>query len=55
MQMFTPFPTGGSGSADNGKDEPPPEADEAGDELSELKNQIKAMQRKLDSLDRNGG
>jgi polyhydroxyalkanoate synthesis repressor PhaR len=51
MQMFTPFPTG----ADNGRDDEPPAREEAGDELSELKDQIKAMQRKLDSMDRNGG
>ncbi len=52
MQMFTPFPTGAGG--DNGGAEDRPEEAE-GDELSELKDQIKAMQRKLDSMDRNGG
>lgn len=53
MQMFTPFPTGASGDNGGAADERPDE--EADDELAELKDQIKAMQRKLDSLDRNGG
>src|SRR5690606_36356427 len=53
MQMFSPFPP--SAGADNGKDEEPPAPEGADDELGELKNQIKAMQRKLDAMDRNGG
>jgi polyhydroxyalkanoate synthesis repressor PhaR len=47
MRMFTPFPTNGS---------PPPTTEpgrkdsEKSDELSELKQQIAAMQRKIDSM-----
>ncbi|GAB5507680.1 MAG: polyhydroxyalkanoate synthesis repressor PhaR [Rhizobiaceae bacterium] len=52
MQMFSPFPMAATGSdeAEQGEDTPPTE--EGGDELNELKSQIKAMQRKLDSMDR---
>ncbi len=54
MQMFTPFPAAtGQPSSDAG-DEGAVAAEESGDELSELKDQIKAMQRKLDSMDRKG-
>lgn len=49
MQMFSPFPTGAAHPAGDGADDASP-ADDSGDELSELKNQIKAMQRKLDSM-----
>ena len=51
MQMFSPFPTGAAHPADDSANDDAP-ADDSGDELSELKNQIKAMQRKLDSMDR---
>ena len=45
MRMFTPFPSGGGAStpADNKSEDKP-------DELSELKQQIAAMQRKIDSM-----
>ena len=49
MQMFSPFPTGAAHPADDSANDDAP-ADDSGDELSELKNQIKAMQRKLDSM-----
>ncbi len=45
MRMFTPFPSGGGAGApadSKGDDKP--------DELSELKQQIAAMQRKIDSM-----
>lgn len=49
MRMFTPFPAGGvaasQGEAPSRKDE-----GERGDDLQELKDQIAAMQRKLDNL-----
>ena len=51
MQMFSPFPTGAAHPADDSANDDAP-ADDSSDELSELKNQIKAMQRKLDSMDR---
>ncbi|MBO6717450.1 MAG: polyhydroxyalkanoate synthesis repressor PhaR [Rhizobiaceae bacterium] len=54
MQMFTPFPSGGQAVPENGA-ENDAAPDDQPDELSELKDQIKAMQRKLDSLGRNGG
>ena len=48
MRMFTPFPPGGGQAAQaetvRGKDS------EKSDELSELKQQIAAMQRKIDSM-----
>ena len=49
MQMFSPFPTGAAHPADDSANDDAP-ADDSSDELSELKNQIKAMQRKLDSM-----
>lgn len=45
MRMFTPFPTPG-GAADPGR----PEQPEKAEELQELKEQIAAMQRKIDSM-----
>ncbi|EXL05972.1 polyhydroxyalkanoate synthesis repressor PhaR [Aquamicrobium defluvii] len=49
MRMFTPFPAGGAapqqGEAPSRKEE-----GERGDDLQELKDQIAAMQRKLDNL-----
>jgi len=49
MRMFTPFPPGG---APQGKAEEPekPAAREQSDDLKELKDQIAAMQRKIDSM-----
>ena len=49
MQMFSPFPTGAAHPADDSANDDAP-ADDSGDELSELKNQIKSMHRKLDSM-----
>ena len=44
MRMFTPFPSGDQPETGRGKDS------ETSDELSELKQQIAAMQRKIDSM-----
>ncbi|RWH54892.1 MAG: polyhydroxyalkanoate synthesis repressor PhaR [Mesorhizobium sp.] len=44
MRMFTPFPSGGPNPAE------PPKKDEKSDDLQELKAQIAAMQRKLDTM-----
>ena len=46
MRMFTPFPMTGASEAAKAEDEP----DEKPDDLSELKEQIAAMQRKLDQM-----
>jgi polyhydroxyalkanoate synthesis repressor PhaR len=46
MRLFTPFPPGGGSSAP----EPARKDPEKSDELSELKQQIAAMQRKIDSM-----
>lgn len=46
MRLFTPFPPGGGPSAP----EPARKDPEKSDELSELKQQIAAMQRKIDSM-----
>lgn len=50
MKMFTPFPMGGTASAPPAEEAPT--ASDAGkpDELKELKDQIAAMQRKIDKL-----
>ncbi|TPK99944.1 MULTISPECIES: polyhydroxyalkanoate synthesis repressor PhaR [unclassified Mesorhizobium] len=47
MRMFTPFPTAGGNSAAPAE---PPKKEEKGDDLQELKAQIAAMQRKLDTM-----
>lgn len=47
MRMFTPFPSGGPNSAAPAE---PPKKDEKSDDLQELKAQIAAMQRKLDTM-----
>jgi polyhydroxyalkanoate synthesis repressor PhaR len=48
MRMFTPpFPSGGSNSATPAE---PPKKEEKSDDLQELKAQIAAMQRKLDTM-----
>lgn len=48
MRMFTPVPTGGgaSGSSESAKKDAPAKSDD----LQELKEQIAAMQRKIDSM-----
>ena len=46
MRMFTPFPTGSQAAPA----EPVRKDQEKSDELSELKQQIAAMQRKIDSI-----
>jgi polyhydroxyalkanoate synthesis repressor PhaR len=54
MRMFTPFPMSAESSTGTGEETGTPQ--ENGDrdsELSDLKDQIAAMQRKLDKLDRN--
>ncbi|NMG40691.1 polyhydroxyalkanoate synthesis repressor PhaR [Chelativorans sp. ZYF759] len=55
MRLFTPFPVAG-GETDAGAEEAsaeaPPEAAEKPDDLRDLKDQIAAMQRKLDQMDR---
>ncbi|TPI62870.1 polyhydroxyalkanoate synthesis repressor PhaR [Mesorhizobium sp. B3-1-7] len=47
MRMFTPFPPAGGNSAAPAE---PPKKEEKGDDLQELKAQIAAMQRKLDTM-----
>ena len=51
MRMFSPFPMPQSGTA-TAKDQEPeaPEPVEADDDLKELKDQIAAMQRKIESM-----
>ncbi len=48
MRMFTPFPNGGTAAA--ASPEPSRKDAEKSDELSDLKQQIAAMQRKIDSM-----
>ncbi|MBZ9818703.1 polyhydroxyalkanoate synthesis repressor PhaR [Mesorhizobium sp. CA4] len=47
MRMFTPFPPAGGNSAARAE---PPKKEEKSDDLQELKAQIAAMQRKLDTM-----
>jgi polyhydroxyalkanoate synthesis repressor PhaR len=47
MRMFTPFPSAGSNSTPAAE---PVKKEEKGDDLQELKAQIAAMQRKLDTM-----
>ena len=47
MRMFTPFPSGGGTAAAPSE---PPKREEKSDDLQELKAQIAAMQRKLDTM-----
>jgi polyhydroxyalkanoate synthesis repressor PhaR len=49
MRMFTPFPQGG-GTNSASSEAPKKDAPEKSSELEELKEQIAAMQRKIDSL-----
>jgi len=51
MQMFSPFAAGASDS-DSVAAEPAPEKKSSPDELKSMRDQIAAMQRKLDSLDK---
>jgi polyhydroxyalkanoate synthesis repressor PhaR len=48
MRLFTPFPPGGGQAA--ATSEPAAKGSEKSEELSELKQQIAAMQRKIDSM-----
>jgi polyhydroxyalkanoate synthesis regulator protein len=48
MRMFTPFPAGAASKQGDG--EPQKEAGERDGDLQDLKEQIAAMQRKLDTL-----
>ena len=48
MRLFTPFPPAMQGQA--AAEPPRKETTEKGDELQELKEQIAAMQRKIDSM-----
>lgn len=52
MRMFTPFPLAGAAGQDSANGEEPTESDgsKSADDLSELKEQIAAMQRKLDQM-----
>ncbi|KUM23246.1 polyhydroxyalkanoate biosynthesis repressor PhaR [Mesorhizobium loti] len=47
MRMFTPFPSAGTNSSAPAE---PPKKEEKSDDLQELKAQIAAMQRKLDTM-----
>ncbi|QDZ00050.1 polyhydroxyalkanoate synthesis repressor PhaR [Nitratireductor mangrovi] len=49
MRMFTPFPPAGTGEA-NGEEQDVQPDDQPADDLRELKDQIAAMQRKIDSM-----
>ena len=50
MRMFTPFPTATHHAAPPAPEPPRKEASEKSDDLAELKEQIAAMQRKIDSM-----
>ncbi|APH74274.1 polyhydroxyalkanoate synthesis repressor PhaR [Aquibium oceanicum] len=50
MRMFTPFPPQGGAAASPEPEEQPAPAAQSGDELKELKEQIAAMQRKIDRM-----
>ncbi|TIT78903.1 MAG: polyhydroxyalkanoate synthesis repressor PhaR [Mesorhizobium sp.] len=47
MRMFTPFPSAGTNASASAE---PPKKEEKSDDLQELKAQIAAMQRKLDTM-----
>lgn len=51
MQMFSPFTAGASDGSD-AEAEPAPEKKSSPDELKSMREQIAAMQRKLDTLDK---
>lgn len=50
MRMFSPFPAAGSAAETPAKEPPAKEAGGKSAELQELKDQIAAMQRKIDSM-----
>ena len=50
MQMFSPFPAGGEAKEDEA--EAKPDKNSSPDELKSMREQIAAMQRKLDSMDK---
>lgn len=50
MRMFTPFPPGSLSTPAPAAESPKREAAETPDELKQLKDQIAAMQRKIDSM-----
>jgi polyhydroxyalkanoate synthesis regulator protein len=50
MRLFTPFPPAGTNSAAAPVEPASKEAPEKTDDLQELKEQIAAMQRKLDTM-----
>ncbi|MEX0406218.1 polyhydroxyalkanoate synthesis repressor PhaR [Aquibium sp. LZ166] len=50
MRLFTPFPPQGGPAAGAEPEEQPEPAAQSGDELKELKEQIAAMQRKIDRM-----
>lgn len=50
MRMFTPFPIGGMPSSKPAEEAAPAPSKEKSDDLSQLKEQIAAMQRKIDSM-----
>ncbi len=50
LKMFTPFPQGGTASAPAPEPAPRKETPEKSDDLAQLKEQIAAMQRKIDSM-----
>ncbi|PSM19208.1 polyhydroxyalkanoate synthesis repressor PhaR [Nitratireductor sp. StC3] len=52
MRMFTPFPTGMSPEAGETVEQTSPETEGTSDDLRDLKEQIAAMQRKIDSMDK---
>jgi len=51
MQMFSPFPAG-SGEEEAGEPAPSSDKESSPDELKSMREQIAAMQRKLDSMDK---
>jgi polyhydroxyalkanoate synthesis repressor PhaR len=52
MRMFSPFPQGSRAANGTGEEPPAPKASEKTDDLQELKEQIAAMQRRIDSIGR---
>jgi polyhydroxyalkanoate synthesis regulator protein len=50
MRMFTPFPAGGTGDAPPQPEPARKDTAEKSEELQDLKEQIAAMQRKLDRM-----
>ena len=50
MRMFTPFPQAGTTGPEPDENVPPPRKPTANEDLADLKEQIAAMQRKLDQM-----